>query len=56
MSSNKSPLDESLFQLPEGKDVEVVLLRDENGQIVARTKDELELEERAAKKKPEGGA
>lgn len=44
--SNGSKLSESSFRLPEGEDVEVVFLRLDDGRIVARTKDELELLER----------
>lgn len=42
----ESKLDESSFRLPDGEDVEVVIVRLEDGRIVARTKDELELLER----------
>ncbi len=51
--SNGSPLDESSFRLPSGEDVEVAFVRLEDGRIVARTKDELELLERAAPASPE---
>lgn len=44
---NESKLEESSFRLPDGKDVEVVIVRLEDGRIIARTKDELELLERA---------
>ncbi len=43
---NESKLEESSFRLPSGEDVEVVILRGEDGRIIARTKDELELLER----------
>lgn len=42
----ESRLDTSLFKLPEGKDVEVVLVRLDDGTIVARTADELPPPER----------
>ncbi len=44
--SNGSPLDESSFRLPSGEDVEVAFVRLDDGRIVARTKEELELLER----------
>ena len=44
--SNGSKLEESSFRLPEGKDVEVVIVRLDDGRIIARTKEELELLER----------
>lgn len=44
---NESKLEESSFRLPDGKDVEVVIVRLEDGRIIARTKDELELLERS---------
>lgn len=50
--SNGSKLDESSFQLPEGRDVEVVILRLDDGRIVARTKEELELLERPEAPEP----
>jgi len=48
--SNGSRLTTSLFRLPDGKEVEVALVRLEDGRIVARTKDELEVLERAKEK------
>lgn len=50
--SNGSKLDGSSFQLPEGRDVEVVILRLDDGRIVARTKEELELLERPEPPEP----
>ncbi len=50
--SNESPLDESSFRLPDGEDVEVVLIRLDDGRIVGRTPDELKLLERKDKKAP----
>ena len=44
--SNGSPLDESSFRLPSGEEVEISIIRLEDGRIVARTKEELELLER----------
>ncbi len=44
--SNGSKLDASSFRLPDGLDVEVIVLRLEDGSIVARTAAELELETR----------
>ena len=44
--SNGSKLEESSFRLPDGKDVEVAIVRLEDGRIIARTKEELELLER----------
>ena len=44
--SNGSPLESSSFRLPSGEDVEVVLVRLDDGRIVARTPEELELLER----------
>lgn len=41
-----SKLDASRFPLPEGRDVEVAIVRLEDGRVVARTPDELELLER----------
>lgn len=43
---SESRLDTSLFRLPEGKDLEVVLIRLEDGRIVARTAEELPPPER----------
>jgi len=46
------------FQLPEGKSVEVVMVRLKNGRMVARTREELEelpAEERARLELPAGG-
>ena len=50
--SNGSPLDESSFRLPSGEEVEVAFVRLEDGRIVARTKEELELLERKAPATP----
>ncbi len=50
--SNGSPLDESSFRLPSGEEVEVAFVRLEDGRIVARTKEELELLERASPASP----
>lgn len=47
MSSNTSKLEGSSFRLPDGRDVEVVFLRDEHGNVTARTAEEIELLERA---------
>ena len=44
--SNGSPLEKSSFRLPSGEDIEVVLVRLDDGRIVARTPEELELLER----------
>lgn len=41
-----SPLDTFKFRLPEGKDLEVVLVRLADGRLVARTADELPAPER----------
>jgi hypothetical protein len=43
---SESRLDTSLFRLPDGVDVEVVLVRLEDGRIVARTAEELPPPER----------
>lgn len=43
---SESRLDTSSFRLPEGKDLEVVLVRLDDGRIVARTADELPEPER----------
>ena len=56
--SNGSPLDESSFRLPSGEEVEIAILRLEDGRIIARRKEELELLEReeppeATRKAPE---
>lgn len=47
--SNGSKIEESSFQLPDGEEVEVVLVRLDDGRIVARTPNELELEDRPAR-------
>ena len=44
--SNGSPLESSSFRLPSGEDIEVVFVRLDDGRIVARTPEELELLER----------
>lgn len=44
--SNGSKLDGLSFRLPDGEDVEVAIVRLDDGRIVARTKEELELLER----------
>jgi len=57
--SNGSRVDTSSFRLPEGREVEVALVRLEDGRIVARTREELEILERAAPSpatSPEGSA
>lgn len=41
--SNESKLDGLSFRLPNAEEIEVVLVRLDDGRIVARTKDELEL-------------
>ena len=43
---SESRLDTSLFRLPEGRDLEVVLVRLDDGRIVARTAEELPPPER----------
>jgi len=43
---NESKLDGLSFRLPDAEEVEVVIVRLDDGRIVARTKDELELLER----------
>ena len=47
--SSPSELGTSLFRLPEGREVEVVLVKLADGRIVGRTRDELELLESAEK-------
>lgn len=44
--SNESKLDGLSFRLPAAEEVEVVIVRLDDGRIVARTKEELELLER----------
>lgn len=53
---SESRLDTSLFRLPDGLDVEVVLLRLEDGRIVARTADELPPPERKETPAPAPGS
>ena len=45
--SLKPPLAESIFRLPDNREVEVVFLELPDGRIIARAKDELELVEKS---------
>jgi len=44
---SKPPLGQSFFRLPDRREIEVVIVETEDGRILARTRDELELIEKS---------